>query len=202
MQTQMLSAQRRAGTEQVAQIVPLPTRRPPRRLTRVGRNAKLDFFLPRLPRDARILHVGCGDNWFKRGAADRGWKHVVGLDLHPPADIVGDVRRARHLGLEPWSFDAIVATDLVEHGDFSKPLHDLIKPNGLLLLTTPLPRMDGMCRALEATGILERRTSPHSHLVDVRRYPRFHVVERRIRFGVSQWAILRPARTIDLTAAG
>jgi SAM-dependent methyltransferase len=183
----------------VAPIVHLPLHRAPKPLTRIDRAAILDFFLPRLPRDARVLHVGCGDNWFKRGAAARGWSSVTGLDLRPPADVVGDVRNALDLGFEPWSFDAVVAADLVEHGDFSKPLHDLLKPTGLLLLTTPVPRMDGVCRALETLGIVERRASPHTHLVDVRRFPRFHVVERRIRFGISQWAILRPGRVIDLT---
>jgi cyclopropane fatty-acyl-phospholipid synthase-like methyltransferase len=170
-------------------------------LSGVARRAKLDFFLPMLPHDARILDLGCADNWFKRSAAERGWTNVVGLDLEPPADIVGDVRDWRSLGLEPHSFDAIVAFEVVEHGDFSEQLYDLLKLDGLLFLTTPVPRMDPVCRLLEALRLLQQRSSPHSHLIDLRQFPRFEIQERRIKAGVSQWGVLRPAfSVIDLRA--
>jgi len=169
---------------------PAPHRLGP--LSWYARRGKVDFFLGRMPKDGIILDVGCADNWFKRAAADRGWSNVVGLDLEPSADIVGDLRSWRGLGLRPHSIDAIVAFEVVEHGDFSEPLHDLLKPDGQLIITTPVPRMDPVCRLLEAFRLLQRRTSPHTHLVDVRRFPRFSVVERHVRAGVSQWAILRP----------
>jgi len=169
-------------------------------LSGVARRAKLEYFLPKLPRNARILDIGCADNWFKREAAERGWANVFGLDLHPPADIVGDMRDWRSLGIAPHSFDAVVAFEVVEHGDFSEPMHDLLKPDGLLFLTTPVPRMDPVCRVLEALRLLQQRSSPHSHLIDLRCFPRFDLVERRIKAGVSQWGILRPNGSIlDLT---
>jgi 2-polyprenyl-3-methyl-5-hydroxy-6-metoxy-1,4-benzoquinol methylase len=161
-------------------------------LSGVARRGKVKFFLQRLPKDARILDVGCADNWFKRAAAKQGWRNVVGLDLVGSADIVGNVLEWRSLGLDPHSFDAIVAFEVVEHGDFSLPFHELLKPEGRLMLTTPVPRFDPLCRFLEALRLLQQRTSPHTHLVDLRRFPRFEVVERRIKVGISQWAILRP----------
>ena len=161
-------------------------------LSWVARNGKLDFFLPMLPKSARILDLGCADNWFKGAAAERGWRNVVGIDLAPPADVVGDVNRWRELGLEPHSFDAIVAFEVVEHGDFSQPMHDLLKPDGFLMVTTPVPRWDPVCRAFEALHLLQKRTSPHTHLVDLRSFPRFTVVDRRVKAVISQWAVLRP----------
>lgn len=161
-------------------------------LSWVARNGKLDFFLPMLPKSARILDLGCADNWFKGAAADRGWNNVVGIDLAPPADIVGDVNRWKELGLEAHSFDAVVAFEVVEHGDFSNPIHDLLKPDGLLMATTPVPRWDPVCQVLEALHLLQKRTSPHSHLIDLRTFPRFKVVDRRIKAVISQWAVLRP----------
>jgi 2-polyprenyl-3-methyl-5-hydroxy-6-metoxy-1,4-benzoquinol methylase len=179
-------------TEPAAAAVP---HRPVRRLgplSGVARRGKVKYFLAFLPKDARILDVGCADNWFKRAAAEGGWNDVIGLDLYPPADVVGDVFEWRALGLEPHSFDAIVAFEVVEHGDFSLPFSELIKPDGYLILTTPVPRFDPVCRLLEAMRLLQRRTSPHSHLIDLRKFPRFLVAERRIKVGISQWAILRP----------
>jgi 2-polyprenyl-3-methyl-5-hydroxy-6-metoxy-1,4-benzoquinol methylase len=145
-----------------------------------------------LPKTARILDVGCGDNWFKQSAAAKGWTNVTGIDLAPPADIVGNVLDWPNLELEAHSFDAIIAFEVVEHGDFSQALHDLLKVDGLLMVTTPVPKLDPVCRAFEALHLLQRRTSPHTHLVDLREFPRFTVVHRQIKAVISQWAVLRP----------
>jgi 2-polyprenyl-3-methyl-5-hydroxy-6-metoxy-1,4-benzoquinol methylase len=161
-------------------------------LSGVAQRGKVKYFLRRLPKDARILDFGCADGWFKRAAAAAGFHHVTGLDLTPPADIVGDIFEWRALGLQPHSFDVIVAFEVVEHGDFSAPMQELLKPDGRLIVTTPVPRFDPLCRLLEALHLLQQRTSPHTHLIDLRRFPRFEVVERRIKAGISQWAILRP----------
>jgi 2-polyprenyl-3-methyl-5-hydroxy-6-metoxy-1,4-benzoquinol methylase len=161
-------------------------------LSHYARTKKLEYFLSRVPEDARILEVGCGDGTAKRWAEARGWQ-VLGVDLRSPADIVGDVNEWRRLGLQQHSFDVILAFEVVEHGDLAEALRDLLKPGGLLMLTTPVPRMDWACKLMESAGILQRRTGEHTHLVDIRRYPGFRVVERRVRGLVSQWGILTPA---------
>lgn len=163
-------------------------------LSNLARRGKLKYFLPMLAPDARILDLGCSDNWFHREAASRGYSNVLGLDLKPPADLIGDVFEWRQLGLEPHSFDAVVAFEVLEHADFSTPILDLLKPDGLLFATTPIPSMDPFCHLLERLRLLQQRTSPHTHLTDLRHLPGFEVVERRIRAGVSQWAVLRPTR--------
>jgi 2-polyprenyl-3-methyl-5-hydroxy-6-metoxy-1,4-benzoquinol methylase len=168
-------------------------------LSDVARRGKIKYFLGHFPKDARILDVGCADNWFKHAAAERGYTDVRGLDLFPPADIIGDVWTWKDLGLEAHSFDAIIAFEVIEHGDFSKPFHDLLKPDGLLCATTPVPRFDPVCKVMEAMRLLQQRSSPHSHLTDLRHLPYFEVVERRIKAVVSQWAILRP---VDLPPIG
>src|SRR4051794_11274015 len=158
-----------------------------------ARRAKVEFFAAALPRQGTILDIGCADNWFKTALRARGFDNVVGLDLKPPADIVGDVHQWAQLGLEPHSIDAIVAFEVLEHDDFSQTFHDLLKPDGRLIATTPLPRMDPICKVFEAFHMLQRRTSPHTHLTDLRDLPKFVVVERRVRACISQWGILRPA---------
>lgn len=157
----------------------------------LARSRKLQFFFSWLAKDARILDVGCAEGWVKQWAVDRGYKDVVGIDVKPPADVVGDVRDWRALGLERSSFDAIVAFEVIEHGDISGALHDLLKPGGLLLATTPVPKMDWACRVMERIGALQRRTSPHSHLTDLRTVTGFEVVDHRVKGLVSQWGVLR-----------
>jgi hypothetical protein len=55
-----------------------------------------------------------------------------------------------------------------------------------------VPRWDWVCKLAEHVGLFQKRTSPHTHLVDLRRYPGFTCDERVVRAGVAQWAILRP----------
>ena len=176
------------------------TRRKLGPLSNVARRGKLKFFLPLVPKDARILDVGCADNWFRQEAEDRGWTNITGVDLTPPADIVGDIFKWRELGMEAHSFDAIVAFEVIEHGDFAPVFHDLLKPGGLLLMTTPVPRLDPVCQLLEHLRLLQQRSSPHTHLTDLRRLPSFDVVERRIKAGVSQWGVLRPEMSEEWAA--
>ncbi len=161
-------------------------------LSDYARRKKLEFFFRDVPKVAAILDVGCADGWVGRWLQARGWSDVTGADLEPPADVVGDINRWRELGLPAGSFDVVVAFEVVEHGDFAAALRDLLRPDGRLLVTTPVPRLDWACRLMESAGVLQRRTSPHSHLVDLRRYPGFRVVDRRVKGFVSQWGVLAP----------
>lgn len=83
----------------------------------------------------------------------------------PPADVVGDIREWRKLGLEPASFDVIIAFEVVEHVDCFAECFELLKPGGRLMLTSPVPHMDWVMKLLEAIGLNQTRTSPHDHLV-------------------------------------
>lgn len=156
------------------------------------RRQKLEFFFSHIDAGARILDLGCADGWVGRWARDHGFDDVTGIDLSPPADIVGDIRDWRSLGLEPHSYDVVIAFEVVEHGDYAAAIRAVLKPAGRLMATTPVPRWDWVCRLAEGVGLFQKRTSPHTHLVDLRHYPGFTCDQRAVRAGVAQWAILRP----------
>jgi 2-polyprenyl-3-methyl-5-hydroxy-6-metoxy-1,4-benzoquinol methylase len=162
-------------------------------LSRYARRRKLEHLLSFVEHDARILDFGCADGWASRWMRDHGWHDVTGLDLQPPAEVVGDIRRWESLGLERHSFDAVVAFEVLEHGDFAAVVRELLAPGGRLVATTPVPRWDWVCRAMEKAHILQERTGPHTDLVDLRAYPGFSVVDWRVKGLVSQWAVLTPA---------
>jgi 2-polyprenyl-3-methyl-5-hydroxy-6-metoxy-1,4-benzoquinol methylase len=159
-------------------------------LSDYARNRKIRYFLEPIPKDARILEIGCGSGWVGQYLRSGGWKGYVGMDLLPPADVVGDIKNWRRLGLAPAGFDVIIAFEVVEHVDCFQECHDLLKPGGRLLITTPLPRMDWAMRALERFGLNQKRSSPHDHLVALRDVPRFPHKKVRIVAGLAQWGIL------------
>jgi len=160
-------------------------------LSDYAQRKKIEHFLKPLPKDARILEIGCGSRWVGHYLRGHGWTNYVGADLVPPADIVGDIREWRSLGLARESFDVVIAFEVIEHVDLVQEAYDLLAPGGLFLLTSPVPHMDWMMKLLEGLHLNQRRTSPHDHLVyfeQIRLFERVSIIRKA---GLSQWGILR-----------
>jgi SAM-dependent methyltransferase len=158
-------------------------------LSDIARTRKIRYFLDPLPKSAAILEIGSGDGWVGSYLRSNGWTKYIGVDVTPPADVVGDIREWRHLGLKPESFDAIVAFEVIEHVDFIPAALALLKPGGKLLLTSPAPHMDWFMKALEYGGLNQRRTSPHSNLTYFSTIDGFRSRSLRTVAGLSQWGV-------------
>lgn len=156
-------------------------------LSNYARKKKIDYFLKPIPKEARILEIGCGDGWVGEYLRRDGWARYVGLDLAPPADVVGDIRQWRKLGLQPESFDVILAFEVVEHVDCFRECYDLLRNGGRLMITSPVPRMDWVMQILERIGLNQQRTSPHDHLIAFRDVPFFEHREVKVIGFLAQW---------------
>jgi cyclopropane fatty-acyl-phospholipid synthase-like methyltransferase len=152
---------------------------------------KIDYFIRPIPKGSRVLEIGSGSGWLRDYMREGGWENYVGLDLRAPADIVGDVRDWRRLGILPGSFDVVVAFEVIEHFNCLKEIHDILVPGGRLMLTSPLPSMDWFCRSLEFMRLSQKRTSPHTNLVDFHALPYFSVEEIKVVGFLSQWGKFR-----------
>lgn len=95
----------------------------------------------------RLLDVGCGDGHLVRVATESGWD-AEGIDLSDSAIRVATAwgARCRVLdffdgSLEARSYDVLHMAELIEHvpapGQFLARAEQLLKPGGLLYLTTP-----------------------------------------------------------------
>jgi SAM-dependent methyltransferase len=160
-------------------------------LSALARKKKCRYFLDRIPKDAKVLEIGCGSFWVGEYFREGGWQHYTGMDLEPPADLVGDIKQWRQLGLKPEFFDTIVAFEVIEHVDIAPESYELLKPGGLLMLTSPVPHMDWFLKILEMAGLNQRRTSPHEHQVDFRKIPKFELLQYKRVAGLAQWGILK-----------
>ncbi len=109
---------------------------------------KLDNLERYAPARGRLLDVGCGMGFFLVAARERGWQ-VQGIELSEYAAQYGRDRLsvpivttlAEQSALPAASFDAITLWDSIEH--IRQPLavlremSQLLKPGGVLALTTP-----------------------------------------------------------------
>jgi SAM-dependent methyltransferase len=165
-------------------------------LSSYARTQKMQRLMRVVPAESRILEIGCGDRWAGRWLKAHGWPNYTGLDLHPPADIVGDIRDWRGLGIAPESFDVILAFEVIEHVPCFQEMYDILIPGGLALLTSPAPNADWACRILEWMRLSQRRTSPHDHLIRFQDIPRFEPIEIARVGLLAQWGVFRkPMKT-------
>jgi len=156
-------------------------------LSKYAQKKRMEYSVKDISKKDKILEVGCGDGWFGHYLKRNGWKNYVGLDIVPPADIVGDILDWRKLGIKEQSFDIIIAFELVEHVNCFQELFDILKPGGLLMLTSPVPHLDWLCKLLETVGLNQKRTSPHNHLIYFEDIPLFELLEIRTIGVMMQW---------------
>lgn len=160
-----------------------------------ARKNRIRYFVPHIPAGSRVLEVGAGDGWFRRAVEAEASVDYLTLDIAEPADIRGDIREWREHRLLPASFDVIVAFEVVEHVDCFQHCLELLKPGGLMLITTPVPHMDWALQIGEALCLTQKRTSPHSNLVYLSRVPGFLTEKISQPFGLGQWAVFRKPST-------
>lgn len=158
-------------------------------LSEIVRRKKIEYFLDTIPDTSKVLEIGSGDGWVSEYFRNRYHDNYSCIDLNSPADIIGDIRDWKKLGLNENSFDVIIAFEVVEHVDCFKECHDLLVPGGRLLLTSPLPCMDPVMKLLEIIGLNQKRTSPHSNLVYFKDVGHFNRMEIKTFGFLSQWGV-------------
>ncbi|MEB3284288.1 MAG: class I SAM-dependent methyltransferase [Candidatus Sericytochromatia bacterium] len=134
-------------------------------LSEISRNKKWALLARHLPVASKVLEIGPGDGWFTDRLRSAG-HYVTTIDLHPPADVIGDVQDWRTLPLDAGSFDVVVALEVIEHVDCVAAIEGLCKPHGLIFLSSPHPQWDWVMKILETMRLTQKRTSPHNNLVD------------------------------------
>ena len=149
----------------------------------------MEFFGADLLGCGKVLEVGAGSGWVKQALLDHGVQSYTGIDLFPPADIIGDINHWQNLGLQKESFDTIIAFEVVEHVDCFQACFDLLRPGGKMLITTPVPETDWILKITESLGLNQKRTSPHDHLVDLKKVVLFKHKKIQIVLGLGQWAV-------------
>ena len=168
-------------------------------LSEYAQKKKIDYFLKDIGKESKVLEVGSGSQWLREYMKKNGWTGYIGIDLDVRADIVGDIRLWKELGLKPKSFDYIIAFEVVEHVDIFQECFDLLKDDGELMLTTPVPHMDWILKLLEIVGLNQKRTSPHDNLVYLNKIKLFTPVELKSIAFLSQWGKFKKRNPIERT---
>ena len=147
---------------------------------------KLKFFLPFLKPEHKIIDLGCGNMWLTNYLKKLGYD-CIGFDESFPADIVGNVKTYT---FKEAFFDAVFALEIVEHIDCTEEIKRMLKPGGILMVSTPVPYMDRLLRIGEHLSIFQKRTSPHSNLIYLKKIP-LKLIKKKNLFGIVQCGVFQ-----------
>jgi 2-polyprenyl-3-methyl-5-hydroxy-6-metoxy-1,4-benzoquinol methylase len=188
----------------------VPAGSPPERFA-----LRREFLLAAVRPGQRVLDLGCGEGAFAAALREAGVRVLA-------ADVAEEPLRralASHPGLElellasetAWelpdaAFDAVWAGEVIEHvadtSGWMSEIRRVLRPNGLLLLTTPALDRASLLAALLSGRAFRKRFDPRSdHL---RRYSRASLAELISDFGFEQLAVRaagRPGARVLLASA-
>jgi 2-polyprenyl-3-methyl-5-hydroxy-6-metoxy-1,4-benzoquinol methylase len=151
----------------------------------IAQKFKIKLIKPFITKKNRIIDLGCGNMWLTNYFKKRGYK-IKGFSLEPPADILGDVKKYK---FKRNFYDVVIALEMVEHVDCFKEIKSMLKPNGLLIITTPVPHLDWFCLIMEKLGVFQSRgNTPHINLLYIDKVPLFKKIVTKtfffMQFGV------------------
>jgi len=110
------------------------------------------YIISRIPPNARLIaDIGCGNGWLARSllrmnrivfSLDISFRNVRKvIETHHSENHFGIVADAYFLPFKDFSFDCLVASEIIEHLSdplkFIKELVRVVKPKGKIILTTP-----------------------------------------------------------------
>jgi SAM-dependent methyltransferase len=162
--------------------------------------------LPHVPEAARVLDVGTGDATFFRKSGRVG----VGIDPELPAGIHAPHGVTLVKGSFPddlgdrGRFDAAVALAVVEHvpptglDRWQQALRDLLRPDGLVVITVPSPMVDHILHVLMRLRLVDGMEAHQHHGFDpedvlaVFAAPAWRLVHRkRFQLGLNNLFVFR-----------
>ena len=137
--------------------------------------------------DQKILDVGCGGMYITNKLIKEGY-NVTGIDLAPPYHIKMD---ATNMKFEDNSFDSVIAFETIEHCDCINEIKRVLKPRGILILSTPTPNTDWLRKILVRIKLLEGRDFEHHDYIvdDIRELPFKPILIKKMFLKTSQFGV-------------
>jgi 2-polyprenyl-3-methyl-5-hydroxy-6-metoxy-1,4-benzoquinol methylase len=142
----------------------------------------------------KILNLGRGDGWLTNYLLKKGY-NCTGIDkniAHPNAYFrEEDVSK---LSFGDNTFGCIIMFEVIEHIWTSSytQIERVLKPNGKIVLTTPVPRFNWLVELLSKHGIANSLKTPYINLVNINDVSkRWKLLKSNKIFMIDQYGVLQ-----------
>jgi methionine biosynthesis protein MetW len=114
----------------------------------LNRKISLELALNHIPKESKILDLGCADGYISEFFKDRGYG-IIGTDIDSKSLNAAKKRGIKtisadfnkRLPFKDYSFDAVIILEVIEHlyniEGFVSEIKRILKPGGWLILSTP-----------------------------------------------------------------
>lgn len=102
----------------------------------------------------RILDLGCGDGWLKKGLPEH---NIISTDLWN-GNLLSN---ATLLPFRNESFDKVIVIEVLEHINCQDEIKRVLKPNGLMIVTIPNPDKEAILDVLILLDLVGKKITPH-----------------------------------------
>jgi ubiquinone/menaquinone biosynthesis C-methylase UbiE len=133
---------------------------------------RLERTLPHLKKEMKILDLGSGSGWMTNSLNSRNFD-CVGVDIHLENNHPFYKGTADEIPFPDNSFDCLIMIEVIEH---IKPscyaeINRVLKNNGIIILSTLLPKSDPFVHFLSKIKIVDPYVTPHINLVKIETLP-------------------------------
>lgn len=155
---------------------------------------RLEKTLPHLTKAMKILDLGCGSGWMTKSLNSRNFD-CIGVDIHLENNHPFYKGTADEIPFPDNSFDCIIMIEVIEHIKPScyNEINRVLKDNGIIILSTLLPKSDPFVHFLSKIKIVDPYVTPHINLVKIETLP-WKLIEKSSILLLDQFGVFQKTK--------
>ncbi len=152
---------------------------------------RLEKTLPHISKQMKILDLGCGSGWLTKSLNSLQFD-CVGVDTNIEENKIFHKGTADNIPFPDNSFDCLIMIEVIEHIQPScySEINRVLKKNGIIILSTILPKSDKFIHFLSKLGLVDPYITPHINLVCIETLP-WTIVEKSSILFLDQFGVFR-----------
>lgn len=160
-------------------------------------NKRFEKILPHISKQMKILDLGCGDGWLTNRLNSLDF-NCIGVDTDVKNNTKFYKGTADKIPFSDKFFDCIIMIEVIEHIEPTcyDEINRILKDDGLIILSTILPKSDKLVHFLSKIGVVAPYVTPHINLVKIETLP-WLLIKKSTILVIDQFGVFKKSSTND-----
>jgi len=152
---------------------------------------RLEKIIPHISKQMKILDLGCGSGWLTKNLNALQY-NCLGVDTNVETNKIFHKGTADDIPFPDKFFDCLIMIEVIEHIEPScyKEINRVLKDDGIIILSTILPKSDKFIHFLSKIGLVDPYVTPHINLVKIETLP-WKMIEKSNILLLDQFGVFR-----------